>query len=74
MGARGPKSIDPTPQEIQLRAREIREHWSERTHRLRAGWSVEAADRMGQWTAPIIRLADLYLDAVDEEDNPCWAN
>jgi hypothetical protein len=74
MGARGPKTIDPTPQEIQRRTREIREHWSERTHRLRAGWSVEAADRMDQWTAPMIRLADLYLDVAEDDEVPCWTN
>lgn len=69
MGARGPKTIDPTPQEIQHRAREIREGWSERTYRLRSGWTVEAADRMGQWTVPVISLADLCLDIGEEEDS-----
>jgi hypothetical protein len=74
MGARGPKTIDPTPQEIRYWTKKIREGWSERTHRLRAGWTVDAADRMDQWTAPIIHIDDRHLDAIEDEDKPYWAN
>ena len=70
MGMRGPKTIDPTPQEIEVRTRRIRDGWSERTHRLRAGWSVERADRMDQWTAPIIRVSDL---GSEREEETHWA-
>jgi hypothetical protein len=69
MGARGPKTVDPTPQEIQYWTREIRKGWSERTHRLRAGWTVEMADRMDQWTAPVVSMAELCLDPGDEDDS-----
>jgi hypothetical protein len=68
MGARGPKPIDPSPQDILLRTREIREAWSERTFRLRSGWTVEAADRMDQWTVPMIHIADLCFEVGEEED------
>jgi hypothetical protein len=75
MGARGPKTIDPTPQEIRRWTKKIREGWSERTHRLRAGWTVEAADKMGQWTAPIVSVPDMYTDtAAEDEDYPYWSN
>jgi hypothetical protein len=73
MGARGPKTHDPTPQEIELRKQRIRDGWSERTHRLRAGYTADQVDRMDQWTAPIIRLSDLSLD-LDDDDRPYWAN
>ena len=69
MGARGPKTVDPTPQEILQRTQRIREKWNERTHRLRAGWTVQAADRMDQWTAPVVSLADLGLDFYEEEES-----
>lgn len=72
MGTRGPKTVDPTPQEIETRTRRIRDDWSERTHRMRAGWSVEAADRMGQWTAPMLSLAELGLDERDVDDRGSW--
>ncbi len=68
MARRGPKPIDPSPREILLRARKIRESWSERTFRLRAGWTVEAADRMGHWTVPVIDVAELCLENGDEDD------
>jgi hypothetical protein len=68
MGARGPKTIDPSPQEILHRTREIREAWSERTFRLRSGWTVEAADRKDQWTVPQVNLADLCLEIGEEDD------
>ena len=74
MGRRGPKTIDPTPQEIERWTKKIREQWSERTHRLRAGWTVEAVDKMHQWTAPVVSTAALHLDAADEEEYPYWAN
>jgi hypothetical protein len=73
MGKRGPKTIDPTPQEIERWTKRIRAGWSERTHRLRAGWTVEAADRMHQWTAPVISVAELCPE-VHDEDNPFWSN
>jgi hypothetical protein len=68
MGARGPKTIDPSPQEILHRTREIREAWSERTFRLRSGWTVDAADRKDQWTVPMINLADLCLEIGEDDD------
>jgi len=68
MGARGPKTIDPSPQEILHRTREIRDTWSERTFRIRSGWSVDAADRMDQWTVPVIKIADLCLELGEEEE------
>lgn len=69
MGARGPKTIDPSPQEILHRTREIRDTWSERTFRIRSGWSVDAADRMDQWTVPVIKIADLCLELGEEDDH-----
>ena len=74
MARRGPKVIDPTPQEIEIGARLIRAGWSERTHRIRAGWTVEAADRMEQWTTPIVHLSDLCFDEAESEEYPYWAN
>ena len=74
MGRRGPRTVDPTPQEIEIGTRRIRAGWSERTHRMRAGWSVEAADRMDQWTAPLIHLTELGFDEHAVEDNPYWSN
>ena len=75
MGARGPKTIDPTPAEIRRSTERIRADWSERTHRLRAGWTVDAADRMDQWTAPVIRLADTCLDQFEEDEGfPYYLN
>lgn len=74
MGARGPKTIDPTPQEIRGWTKKIRAGWSERTHRLRAGWTVEAADKMEQWTAPVVNVAELQVDSIEDEDYPYWAN
>lgn len=68
MATRGPKTIDPSPQEILHRTRKIRESWSERTFRLRSGWTVDAADRMDQWTVPVINLGELCLEASEEED------
>jgi hypothetical protein len=73
MATRGPKVIDPTPQEIETRTRRIRADWSERTHRIRSGWSVEAADRMDQWTAPLVYLSDLGHEEVDVDDR-YWTN
>ena len=73
MGARGPKTIDPTPQEIQRWTKRIRAGWSERTHRLRAGWTVEAADRMHQWTAPVVSLAEMCAE-IGEDDLPYLSN
>ena len=73
MGARGPKTIDPTPQEIRHWTERIRAGWSERTHRLRAGWTVEAADRMDQWTAPVINITEIGGDGHDD-DNPFLQN
>ena len=70
MGARGPKTVDPTPQEIERCTRRIRAGWTERTHRLRAGWTVAAADKMGQWTAPVINLAESNIDLFEDYDNP----
>ena len=72
MGARGPKTIDPTPQEIERSVRRIRDGWSERTHRLRAGWTVDMVDRMDQWTAPVIPIRDLELDF--DNDDPFFSN
>ena len=72
MGARGPKTIDPTPSEIKRRTARIRANWSERTYRLRAGWTVEAADKMGQWTAPTLHLGDNWPESVDEDDSSYW--
>jgi len=69
MARRGPKTIDPSPQEIQHRTHKIREAWSERTFRLRSGWTVDAADRMDQWTVPSINLGELCLEAGDEDDD-----
>ena len=74
MARRGPKTIDPTPQEIETRTRMIRADWSERTHRMRAGWSVDAADRMDQWTAPLIHLSDLGYDERDLQDHTYSTN
>ncbi len=74
MGARGPKTVDPTPAEIRRGTEEIRAGWSERTYRLRAGWTVEAADRMDQWTAPIVHVGDNWTEAGDEEEYPYWSN
>jgi hypothetical protein len=74
MGARGPKPYDPTPQEIEVRKRRIRDGWSERTHRLRAGFTADQVDRMDQWTAPLVHLSDLNLDSQDEDYYPYWAN
>jgi hypothetical protein len=75
MGARGPKTIDPTPAEIQHCTAKIRSRWSERTHRLRAGWTVEAADKMNQWTAPVIHLGDAWQEGMeDDEFNPFLSN
>ena len=74
MARRGPKTIDPTPQEIETRTRMIRAHWSERTHRMRAGWSVDAADRMEQWIAPLIHLSDLGFDEGDLQDHTYSTN
>jgi hypothetical protein len=75
MGARGPKTIDPTPAEIRYSTAKIRANWSERTHRLRAGWTVEAADKMSHWTAPIIHLGDSWPESVEEDDyNPFSSN
>jgi hypothetical protein len=73
MATRGPKVIDPTPQEIETRTRRIRADWSERTHRIRSGWSVEAADRMDQWIAPLVHLSDLGHEEVDFDDR-YWTN
>jgi hypothetical protein len=72
MARRGPKTIDPTPQEIERRTKQIRAAWSERTHRIRSGWSVEAADKMDQWTAPVIRTSELRFDERDDETH--WWN
>ena len=74
MGARGPKTVDPTPQEIKRWTLEIRKGWSERTHRLRAGWTVDAADKLGQWTPPVVSLPELGLDERDVDDYPFWRN
>jgi len=74
MGARGPKTIDPTPQEIRHWTKKIREGWSERTHRLRAGWTVDAADRMDQWTAPVVHIDEMHLEMFDDDDNPYSPN
>lgn len=73
MGARGPKTVDPTPQEIECWTQRIRASWSERTHRLRAGWTVEMADRMDQWTAPVVHMSDLPPEWSDD-DNPFLHN
>lgn len=72
MAARGPKTIDPTPQEIVCRTARIREGWSERTHRMRAGWSVEAADRMDQWVTPLVRINDCE-EQFREIESHDWA-
>lgn len=74
MGARGPKTIDPTPQEIKYWTKRIRAGWSERTHRMRAGWTVEAADKMDQWMAPLVHLSDLGNENGEEEDSSPWSN
>lgn len=73
MGARGPKSIDPSPAEIRRGTERIRSGWSERTFRLRSGWTVEAADRMDQWIAPLIHVSDAHSES-DDEDYPYWSN
>lgn len=72
MGARGPKTIDPTPQEIRRRTKRIRAGWSERTHRMRAGWTVDAADRMDQWIAPTVRVSEINTDGMSEDDLKLW--
>jgi hypothetical protein len=73
MANRGPKTIDPTPQEILRRTAKIRADWSERTYRMRAGWSVEAADRMEQWVTPVVHLSDI-VDAANDPEIANWAN
>ncbi len=74
MATRGPKTIDPTPAEIERRTAQIRAGWNERTHRLRAGWTVEMADKMDQWTAPILHVGDLWPDVIEDDEYPYWAN
>jgi hypothetical protein len=74
MGTRGPKTIDPSPAEIERRTAQIRAGWSERTHRLRAGWSVEMADKMDQWTAPILHVGDIWVDGIEDDEYPYWTN
>jgi hypothetical protein len=39
---------------------------------MRAGWTVDAADKMGQWTAPVVRVTDLGLDELHEEERGSW--
>jgi hypothetical protein len=61
MKTRRRRKTDPTAEEIEWRASQIRAGWSERTLRKRAGKPV---DKIGGWTVPEIN--DLEIERMLE--------
>ena len=55
----------PTRAQIAKACREIRQGWSERTHRLRAGFPAETID--GDYEFPVVAAKDLFGEADDGE-------
>lgn len=62
MGVRGVREKDPTPEEIELRAAEIRRKWSKTDERLRASGDLEpyrvqvVSPNVLAVTRPIVKL------------------
>ena len=55
---------DPAPAEIARRCAEIRDHWSELTHRVRAGYgkNCEVVAKNEAWSPPVITATELDLE------------
>lgn len=58
---------DPSQATIRRRCAEIRANWDERTHRIRAGWTPQQADRFQQWFVPEYSVRDLLIDIEERE-------
>ena len=68
MAGRRSTMRDPAPSEIARMCAEIRNVWSEPTHRVRAGYgkNVEAVAKNDAWLPPVISSTELDLDPTWE--------
>ena len=65
MACRASSARDPAPAEIKRRCAEIRDMWSEMTHRVRAGYgrNYEEVYENNAWTPPRFSSLELELDS-----------